>query len=156
MSKHQEGNQTFCLTHRVWDFCQEDRENATEVNQLRAQLAEAQQARERAEKESAWTKTQPMTGHLEHYRSCPELNPRSEEFCTCGLIYRQYLQTEQTMSAAWRKRAEEAEAERDALRGLLREAERAMAGSLGVHRPACECQFCNTLERITAALKEGE
>lgn len=34
-----------------------------------------------------------------------------EADCTCGLMHRIHLQTEQTMHAAWRKRAEEAEAQ---------------------------------------------
>lgn len=46
---------------------------------------------------SAWTNAQ---GH--------EVN---SELCTCGYRHRVALQTEQTMHAAWRKRAEEAEAE---------------------------------------------
>jgi hypothetical protein len=68
--------------------------------------------------------TQPMLGKLQHYTNCAERNPMSEEFCTCGLIYRQYLQTEQAMHAAWRKRAEEAESKLDSLREALRRAER--------------------------------
>ena len=48
---------------------------------------------------------------LTHSRSCPELTPLSEDRCTCGLEYRKQLATEQSMHAAWRKRAEEAEHE---------------------------------------------
>lgn len=47
---------------------------------------------------------------LTHARSCPALTPMSDADCTCGLQWRIALQTEQTMHAAWRKRAEEAEA----------------------------------------------
>lgn len=47
---------------------------------------------------------------LGHTRSCPSLTP-GDGPCTCALDERIALQTEQTMSAAWRKRAEEAEAE---------------------------------------------
>jgi hypothetical protein len=46
---------------------------------------------------------------LEHTRSCPELTPGSDDFCTCGLEFRKQLSTEREMHAAWRKRAEEAE-----------------------------------------------
>lgn len=48
------------------------------------------------------------------------------EDCTCGLRFRIFVQTEQTLHAAWRKRAEEAETslqavtqERDAARGYV-------------------------------------
>lgn len=44
---------------------------------------------------------------LEHTRSCGALTGRD---CTCGLAWRIRLVTEQEMHAAWRKRAEEAEA----------------------------------------------
>lgn len=54
---------------------------------------------------------EPTAGNLaEHARSCPELTENSEDFCTCGLKWRRALVTEQEMHAAWRKRAEEAEA----------------------------------------------
>jgi hypothetical protein len=58
---------------------------------------------------------QPVTGDevreaLKHTRSCPQLNPISDEPCTCGLQWRIALQTEVEMHNAWRKRAEEAEA----------------------------------------------
>lgn len=46
---------------------------------------------------------------MSHSRSCPALIPLSDNDCTCGLTYRIALRTEQTMHAAWRKRAEEAE-----------------------------------------------
>ena len=52
---------------------------------------------------------------LAHGMNCPALNPCSERECTCGLEWRIRLQTEQTMHAAWRKRAEEAEAANDRL-----------------------------------------
>lgn len=45
---------------------------------------------------------------LTHTRSCPALT-NGDDPCTCGLEFRIQLQTEQTMHAAWRKRAEEAE-----------------------------------------------
>lgn len=48
-----------------------------------------------------------MTETLTHTRSCPALTPGED--CRCGLEWRVALQTEQTMHAAWRKRAEEAE-----------------------------------------------
>ncbi len=60
---------------------------------------------------------------LEHSTNCPERNPMSDDFCTCGFIYRKHLQTEQTMHAAWRKRAEEAEASAELLRDALRKSE---------------------------------
>lgn len=50
-----------------------------------------------------------------HGMNCPALNPNSERECTCGLEWRIRLQTEQTMHAAWRKRAEEAETANDRL-----------------------------------------
>lgn len=53
-------------------------------------------------------KTPKQEGQLTHSRNCPE-RFRSDDDCTCGLQFRIYLQTEQTMGAAWRKRAEEAE-----------------------------------------------
>ena len=43
------------------------------------------------------------------------------EHCTCGYEWRVKLQTEQTMHAAWRKRAEEAEDERDEILERLKE-----------------------------------
>lgn len=46
---------------------------------------------------------------MSHTRSCANLASRDEE-CTCGLRWRIELQTEREMHAAWRKRAEEAEA----------------------------------------------
>lgn len=46
---------------------------------------------------------------MTHSRNCPALMPLSDSDCTCGLTCRIALQTEQTMHAAWRKRAEEAE-----------------------------------------------
>jgi hypothetical protein len=58
------------------------------------------------------------TNPLTHTRSCPMLTPLSDERCTCGLEYRIALATEQEMHAAWRKRAEEAEAELLNLRTL--------------------------------------
>lgn len=48
---------------------------------------------------------------LEHTRSCGTLTGRD---CTCGLAWRIRLATEQEMHAAWRKRANEAEARENA------------------------------------------
>lgn len=56
---------------------------------------------------------------LYHGRNCRARTVGGDEECTCGLQWRVYLQTEQTMHAAWRKRAEEAETERDQLRAQL-------------------------------------
>ncbi len=44
-----------------------------------------------------------------HGINCAARNPSQD--CTCGLQSRQETQTAETMYAAWRKRAEEAEAE---------------------------------------------
>lgn len=60
-----------------------------------------------SEPKPTWTPV--LTGKLEHGMNCPDY-PGNDEDCTCGLRWRIALQTEQTMSAAWRKRAEEAEA----------------------------------------------
>jgi hypothetical protein len=53
---------------------------------------------------------------LRHGMNCRGLIPGEETACTCGLVHRKIieqlrieLETEQTMHAAWRKRAEEAE-----------------------------------------------
>jgi hypothetical protein len=54
----------------------------------------------------------PAAEALMHSRSCSQLSPGSDEDCTCGLVYRQHLQTEQTMHAALRKHASEVD-ERD-------------------------------------------
>jgi hypothetical protein len=51
-----------------------------------------------------------LLSDLTHTRSCPMLNPMSEDPCTCGLDWRIRLRTEMEMHNAWRKRAEEAEA----------------------------------------------
>lgn len=69
--------------------------------------------------------------------------------CTCGLQYRIYLQTEQEMHAAWRKRAEEAEAAlavanaaRDAQweRELRQELHHwTEAGLRGIFKSICSC-----------------
>lgn len=56
----------------------------------------------------------------------------SDEPCTCGLVLRIALQTEQTMHAAWRKRAEEAERQN----ADLREALAVMADELADYRRA--------------------
>lgn len=47
---------------------------------------------------------------LLHTRSCAAMYGNGTAECTCGLKWRVQLQTEQAMHAAWRKRAEEAEA----------------------------------------------
>lgn len=62
------------------------------------------------ELEAEYERIKPMVGRviseqIFHTRSCRVY----EDMCTCGFIYRVYLQTEQEISAAWRKRAEEAE-----------------------------------------------
>ena len=60
---------------------------------------------------------------LRHTDSCPQRVMASDDPCTCGLQWRDALATEQTMHAAWRKRAEEVErdlAARDAEIGRLR------------------------------------
>lgn len=46
---------------------------------------------------------------LRHTDSCPQRIMASGEKCSCGLEWRDALETEKTMHAAWRKRAEEAE-----------------------------------------------
>lgn len=57
-----------------------------------------------------------MTEKLEqHGRNCRFWNDQYETDCNCGLRYRIELQTEREMHAAWRKRAEEAEAVINAL-----------------------------------------
>ena len=50
-----------------------------------------------------------LEGQLSHGMNCSALTPGHDDDCTCGLKWRISLQTEQTMSSAWRKRAEEAE-----------------------------------------------
>lgn len=55
---------------------------------------------------------------VEHTRSCPSLG-NGDARCTCGLEWRIKLRTEQEMHAAWRKRAEEAEALNAKLRADL-------------------------------------
>jgi hypothetical protein len=52
---------------------------------------------------------EPLLTDLTHTRSCPELTPGSDDYCTCGLVWRVRLRTEMEMHNAWRKRAEEAE-----------------------------------------------
>lgn len=48
---------------------------------------------------------------LDHTRGCAYPGSGGEGPCTCGLIERRALATEQAMHSAWRKRAGEAEAE---------------------------------------------
>lgn len=73
-------------------------------------------------KELAGTATPVETAaQLTHTRSCPALTPGNDERCTCGLQWRIALQTEQTMHAAWRKRAEEAELDLTQVQKELRE-----------------------------------
>ncbi len=96
-----------------------------------------------------------MEGQLEHGRNCPALNPCREDECRCGLKYRVHLQTEQAMSAAWRKRAEEAEQK------LERNAEVMMAISAGLNLLADESFGYMTKawegrERIADALKRAK
>ena len=52
-----------------------------------------------------------MSETLTHGMNCPALIPLNDDHCMCGLTWRVKLQTEQTMHSAWRKRAEEAEAD---------------------------------------------
>ncbi len=68
---------------------------------------------------------EPRCEQLTHGRNCPALAMRGDE-CTCGLEWRIKLQTEQTMHAAWRKRAEEAEAQLNAQKSIP-------------HCPSCLC-----------------
>lgn len=58
-----------------------------------------------------------------HARSCPNVGLPHTDGCTCGLKQRIALSTEKTMHAAWRKRAEEAEAQVASLTARLAEAE---------------------------------
>lgn len=67
---------------------------------------------------------------LEHTRSCPSLTP-GDGPCTCGLEFRIQLQTEQTMHAAWRKRAEEAEQSNHAHQLAMREIVKALGRLIG-------------------------
>lgn len=53
---------------------------------------------------------------LTHGMNCPGTMNDMDQDCTCGLKWRIELQTEQTMHAAWRKRAEEAETQLAALK----------------------------------------
>lgn len=55
--------------------------------------------------------------------NCPALGGDDAD-CKCGLQYRIALQTEQTMHAAWRKRAEEAEALLASVHAAWHEADR--------------------------------
>jgi hypothetical protein len=64
----------------------------------------------------------PSAEELQHTRTCTYWE--SEEGCSCSLEYRVQLQTEQTMHAAWRKRAEEAEQALAAMHSLSPEQER--------------------------------
>ncbi len=65
--------------------------------------------------------TPPIMGNvkLSHTRSCPSLTP-GDGPCTCALVERRYLQTEQTMNAAWRERATAAEAQVERLREVAK------------------------------------
>jgi hypothetical protein len=57
---------------------------------------------------------------LKHSMNCAALSVHADPIdCTCGLQWRIALQTEQTMHAAWRKRAEEAEKQLRSLREEL-------------------------------------
>lgn len=64
--------------------------------------------------------TEQLTEQLTHTRNCDALTPG--ETCTCCLKERQNTQTAETMHTAWRKRAAEAEQERDRLAECLGEA----------------------------------
>lgn len=60
---------------------------------------------------------------LEHTRSCGHWGPLGDNGCTCGLNHRILAQNNYEQYMAWRKRAEEAEAELDSTRSALREAQ---------------------------------
>lgn len=67
-----------------------------------------------------------MEGQLTHGRNCPAMGNSfpigDESDCTCGLRWRIYLQTEQTMRDVWEKRALTAESEASLARKKEREA----------------------------------
>lgn len=67
---------------------------------------------------------------LKHGMNCPQLAGEDED-CTCGLVWRIALSTEQTMHAAWRKRAEESEAN---ISGHIAEVERLQGELAMLHR----------------------
>lgn len=81
-----------------------------------------------------------MNEQLTHTRSCAALTPGED--CTCCLKERQNTQTAETMHAAWRKRAEEAEQELAELKGQRKPAEPEqdwidrLAGQYGVKQAA--------------------
>jgi hypothetical protein len=54
-----------------------------------------------------------MVAEIEHTRTCDHWQSADGSTCTCCFKERVALSTEQTMHAAWRKRAEQAERERD-------------------------------------------
>ena len=74
-----------------------------------------------------------MSDTFEHGRNCAANIPGNDEDCTCGLRWRIQVRTEQEMHAAWRKRAEEAEAELSLSRQKVEELERELAHEKSRH-----------------------
>lgn len=136
----------------------------------RLRIAELEKALALAKQEAAdwkqlWEKC--SQSHIEQSRELAEAQQARERLFGDGMIAHRWFATwfgegvngrdfEIKCPMATRQ-MEESKAERDTLRGLLREAQGAMKGSLGIHanHSQCACQFCSTLERITAELKEG-
>ena len=92
-----------------------------------------------------------MTEQLTHTRSCAALTPG--ETCTCCLQERQNTQTAETMHAAWRKRAEEAEMERDRLAECLSEAVKMTEAAWSELSYSERAELKPTLDCWRAALK---
>ena len=81
------------------------------------------------------------------------LNPMSEEFCTCGLEWRIRLRTEMEMHNAWRKRAEEAEAQSSSSIERLKNVEQALrlfsaSSALGLSEKNSILSACDELRKI--------
>ena len=113
---------------------------AEEVNMTRDPRDKQESGEHRADSEST-------SAPFVHTRSCPALNPMSDDACTCGLKWRIRLRTEMEMHNAWRKRAEEAEASQDAVRReALEEAaaviERSPTWNKHKEGPLCWCELC--------------
>lgn len=83
-------------------------------------------AREEIERLRAFIPPHIAPGDLYHGRNCAALSVHADDAdCTCGLVWRKHLQTEQEMHNAWRKRAEEVEQQHDAaIQQLTAEQER--------------------------------
>src|SRR5208283_919182 len=94
------------------------------ISELRSQTSKAERDRDAALARIAELEVAHEV--LTHTRSCPALIPGNEEECTCGLLWRVQLQTEQTMHAAWEKRAYQGESERDAALARIVELEAAL------------------------------